>query len=63
MDLANGGNSMYHELTKKERDKFIKKYLNPMDDYTKEIKHISVIEYKGVKEYLINHKYILKVYK
>ncbi len=54
---------MYHELTKKEREKFIKKYLNPMDDYTKKITHISVIEYKGVKEYLINHKYILKVYK
>ena len=54
---------MYHELTKTEREKFIKKYLSPMDDYTKKITHISVIEYKGVKEYLINHKYILKVYK
>lgn len=54
---------MYHELTKKEIKKFIGKYLNKYDDYTKEIKHISVIEYKGVKEYLINHKYMLKVYK
>lgn len=53
---------MYYELTNKEIKKFIKRYLNPFDDYTKNIKHISVIEYKGVKEYLINHKYILKVY-
>lgn len=37
--------------------------MNPLDDYTKEIKHISVIEYEGIKEYLINHKYILKIYK
>lgn len=54
---------MYHELRKSEIKKFIKKYLNPFDDYTKKINSIIVIEYKGVKEYLINHKYILKVYK
>lgn len=54
---------MYYELTKKEVKKFIRKYLNVYDDYTKEIKNISVIEYDGVKEYLINHKYMLKVYK
>lgn len=54
---------MYHELSKKEIKQFIKKYMNPLDDYTKEIKHISVIEYEGIKEYLINHKYILKIYK
>ncbi|MCX4365120.1 MAG: hypothetical protein OSJ70_05045 [Bacilli bacterium] len=54
---------MYKELTKKEIKKFISKYLNPCDDYTKKINHISVIEYNSVKEYLINHKYILKIYK
>ncbi len=54
---------MYHELTKKEIKKFIKKYMNPFDEYTKEINHISVIEYNGVKEYLINQKYLLKIYK
>lgn len=53
---------MYHTLTKKEMKGFIKKYLNPFDEYTKEINHISMIEYNGVKEYLINNKYILKVY-
>lgn len=54
---------MYHELTKREVKSFIKKYMNPFDDYTKEIKHISVIEYDGIKEYLINHKYMIKMYK
>ncbi len=54
---------MYHELSKKEIKKFIKKYMNPFDEYTKEINHISVIEYNGVKEYLINQKYLLKIYK
>lgn len=54
---------MYHNLSNKEIKKFIKKYLNPFDDYTKNIKHISVIEYNGVKEYLINGKYVVKIYK
>lgn len=54
---------MYHELSKKEIKAFIKKYMNPFDEYTKEIRYISVIEYNGVREYLINHKYILKVHK
>lgn len=53
---------MYHRLTKKEIKAFINKYLNPYDDYTKEIKEISRIEYNGVTEYLINNKYIMKVY-
>ncbi len=54
---------MYHELNSREIKKFINRYLNPFDDYTKKIKHVSVIEYNGVLEYLINHKYIMKVYK
>lgn len=54
---------MYYELSKKEIKAFIKKYMNPFDEYTKEIKQISVIEYEDIKEYLINHKYILRIYK
>lgn len=54
---------MYYELNKKEIKKFIKKYFNQYDDYTKNINHISRIEYKHVEEFLINHRYILKVYK
>lgn len=53
---------MYHNLSKKEIKAFVKKYLNPFDDYTKDIEYISVIEYNGVREYLINKKYTLKVY-
>lgn len=54
---------MYYELNKEEIKKFIRKYFNAYDDSTKFINHISRIEYKGVKEYLINHKYTLRVYK
>lgn len=53
---------MYHELSKKEINKFIKRYLNPYDDYTKEIVSISCINYNNVYEYLINKKYLLRVY-
>lgn len=53
---------MYRELSNKEIKAFIKRYLNEYDDYTKEINHISVIEYNNIKEYRINHKYTLKVY-
>lgn len=53
---------MYHNLTKKEIKAFIRKYLNPYDDYTKDITSISKISYNNVTEYLINQKYILKVY-
>lgn len=52
---------MYHELTKKEIRGFIKEFMNPFDDYTKKITHISRIEYKGITEYLINHQYLLRV--
>ncbi len=54
---------MYHELTKREIKAFIKKYMNPLDEYTKKIYHISSIEYNRIMEYLINYKYILKIYK
>ena len=57
-----GENNVYHELNKKEIDNFIKKYLNPYDDYTKEIKSISCINYNNIYEYLINKQYILKIY-
>lgn len=53
---------MFHNLTKKEIKAFIRRYLNECDDYTKDIHHISKISYNNVTEYLINHKYILKVY-
>jgi len=52
---------MYHELSKKEIKKFIKRYLNPYDDYIKGIKTISCINYNNVYEYLINKKYILNI--
>lgn len=54
---------MYYELTKKEIKKFIKKYFNINDPGINKINHISKIEYNGVKEYRINHKYTLRVYK
>lgn len=54
---------MYRELSFKEIEKFIKKYLNINDPYIDRIFHISVIEYNGIKEYRINYKYTLKVYK
>ena len=54
---------MYRELSKKEIKKFIKRYLNSDDEYTKNINHISVIEFNGVKEYRIDHKWTLKIYK
>ncbi len=54
---------MYHELSKKEIKKFIKKYLNKDDQDINKINHISVIEFNGVKEYRMNHKYTLRVYK
>lgn len=53
---------MYRELSLKEIDKFIKKYLNINDPYIDRIYHISVIEYNKVKEYRINYKYTLKIY-
>lgn len=54
---------MYHVLTKREIKSFIRKYMNPYDDYTKEIKTISCIDYNGFTEYLINNKYMLKLRK
>ncbi len=54
---------MYHELTKKEISKFIRRYFNINDSYTKSIKNVSVIEYNGIKEYLINSQYMLRIYK
>ncbi len=53
---------MYHRLTKKEIRAFIRKYLNPFDDYTQNITEISSIKYNDVTEYLINNRYIIKVY-
>jgi len=53
---------MYHELTKKEIQKFINKYTYKNADYVKGIYHISSIEYNGIIEYMINYKYILRVY-
>lgn len=54
---------MYYELTKREIQKFIKRYFNIDDPGIDNINHISRIEYNKVKEYRINHLYTLKVYK
>ena len=54
---------MYYELTEKEINKFINKYFNKYDEDIKKINHISRIKYRNVEEYLINHKYILRIYK
>ena len=54
---------MYHILTEKEIKKFIERYLNPNDEYIRDIKKISSIKYKGITEYLINDKYIIRMYK
>lgn len=53
---------MYHELNYKEIDKFIKKYLYPYDYFKSNIISISCITYKDISEYLINKKFILRVY-
>lgn len=54
---------MYYELTKREIQKFIKRYLNINDPGIDKINHISKIEYNGTKEYRINYKYTLRIYK
>lgn len=54
---------MYYELTEKEISKFINKYFNKYDEEIKKINHISRIKFKNVEEYLINHKYLLRIYK
>lgn len=54
---------MYHELTKKERNRFIKKYFNQYDEDIWKIETISCISYNNVYEYLIDKKYILRIFK
>ena len=53
---------MYYELSKKEINNFIEKYLNPNDPYIKLIYHISRFEYNNVLEYRINFLYTLRIY-
>ena len=52
---------MYYELNIRQRMLFIKKYLDEYATYVKGIYKISCVTYKGIKEYLINDKYLLKI--
>jgi len=61
--ICKGEINMYHELTKKERNRFIKKYFNQYDEDIWKIKTISCISYNNVYEYLIDKKYILRIFK
>ena len=60
--ICKGEIIMYHELSEKEIDKFIRKYLYPYEDFKKKINTMSCISYNNVYEYLINKQYILKIY-
>ena len=54
---------MYHELNTRERKLFINKHLDIHAEYIKDIKKISRISYGGVDEYMINNKYLIRIYK
>ena len=54
---------MYHELNIREKKAFIKRDLDSGAYYVKDIKTISRISYGGVTEYMINHKYLIRMYK
>ena len=60
--FCKGGIFVYHELSQKEIDKFIKKYLYPYEDFKQVINSISCINYNNISEYLINKQFILRVY-
>ena len=50
-------------LNQIELQEFIKKYFNIYDEYTRLINKVSCISYKGVTEYLINDKFMIRMYK
>jgi hypothetical protein len=54
---------MFKLLNKQELEEFINKYFNIYDEYTKTIKKVSSISYRGITEYLINDQYIIRMYK
>lgn len=54
---------MYRELNEEEIQAFINRYFNIYDEYTKTIKKVSCISYRGITEYLINDQYIIRMYK
>ena len=58
-----GGDNMYYELNTRERKLFIKKHLDIHAEYIKDIKKISRISYGVVDEYMINNKYLIRMYK
>ena len=49
---------MYRKLNAKEIAKFQKKYFTILGE---RINSVSVIKYKGVAEYLVNDKYMVRV--
>jgi len=53
---------MYHELSKKEIDRFIRKHFNQYDEDVWKIKTISCISYNDVYEYLIDKKHTLRIF-
>jgi len=58
--LMAGGDFMYYELTEEEIKDFAAKYLPEWED---DIIHVSRISYNGVVEYMVNHHYLIVIYK
>ena len=53
---------MFYRLNKRQIKAFIKKYFNEYDEFVKDIRSISCISYKGIKEYRINNIFTLRIY-
>ena len=58
-----GEKYMYYELNKRKINLFLRKHLDIHAKYIKDIKKISKISYGGVDEYMINHKYLIRMNK